>query len=341
MKKFLCLLLFPLLALAAETPEQQFIRQVIDVMTPIHAQWVSENEKFYKEAQTFCSKGTTPEMLRQQWRATQQSWSALNAFAIGPLTENGYLNTQVQYWPDKKNLVEFQMRDALEQHKEAINVAQLSVALRGLSASEFILFDMSVNLNKMQDRQRYCPLLLSIADYQQNLSHQVQEEWRQYVPTMTIPNRRFATSHDVLAEWLRVQVSAMEIQHKRIALPLGNVSQGKSVPQPYLAEYWRSGQSLASVRTSIRIHHQVWDKGWRHLVQAQDKALADRIDFSFNSLEQQTNMLPAVPELLKTDAGKKSLRDLYTALDELRSYYESAVAKTLNIQIGFNANDGD
>jgi len=337
------LLFFPLLAYGTEMPEQQAIQQMITIMTPVHSDWLQESEKFAVAANSFCTTGKNLKTLREQWRTVQLDWSALNAYAIGPLTENGYLSNQVEYWPDKKNLVAFQIQEALRQeYPDKLDVAKLSVALRGLSASEFILFDETVKLEKKEQREHYCPLLLSIAQYQVKLSRQVQQEWQQYLPTMAVPNTKYQSHHEVLTDWLRVQVSTLEMQHKKLALPLGNPVQGKNTPQPYLAEFWRSGQSLESIRVALDLQQQLWQQGWRPLLAPRDLELANNIDALFIKIQQQQKALTRpLPKLLNSEAGMKSLQELYASLDALRKLYEVSVAKALAIQIGFNAHDGD
>ena len=346
--RILILLLMPVLAFAAPSPEEQAINQMLAVMTPIHEQWVQETTTLAEQTDVFCSKGKKLDALREQWRLTQLSWNALSTFSIGPLTENGYLYSQVQYWPDKKNLVQFQMRDTLRrQMLEQLDVTQLSVAMRGLSASEFILFDAEVKLEQAAERKRYCPLLLSNARYQQKLAQQVRQEWQEYQPALQVPTQRYANNHEVLTDWLRVNVAALEMLHKKIALPLGGLAgntktQGKAAAQPYQAEFWRSGQSIASLRGALNVQQQIWQQGWKPLVQAQDAVLAKKIDEKFVQIQQSLQSIKSpMPKLLADKQQLAVLLNVYQQLADLRSLYDAQVAKVLGIQIGFNANDGD
>jgi predicted lipoprotein len=46
-------------------------------------------------------------------------------------------------------------------------------------------------------------------------------------------------------------------------------------------------------------------------------------------------------ELVQAPSHRDTLAALYTALDQLENRQQIELARALNIQIGFNANDGD
>jgi predicted lipoprotein len=340
MSRIIWVLVFPVFAWGAETPEQQFIRYVSDnVLTPAYQNWAKQSQQLSVAAQSFCSDGKNLKSLRQNWRLTQQGWSAVSALLAGPVVANSY-SAQIQYWPDKKNLVAFQVENYIKQQTGAETLSRASVALRGLNASEYILFDTAVKLENKDVRKYYCPLLLANTAYQQNFAAHIETEWQDYVTQLrSFPSRRFADKQAVLAELLGAQVAALELQHKKLSVVLG-----AEIPQPYQAEFWRSAQSLASLRAVLVIEQKLWqDAGWKSLVVDRDEDLALSIDQTYVATFDALDKLPAknLQTLLATPEGIKAMRNIQAQLDVLQMMYGKFLAKTLGVQIGFNANDGD
>ncbi|MFT8162359.1 imelysin family protein, partial [Salmonella enterica] len=84
-----------------------------------------------------------------------------------------------QFWPDKKNLVARQVT-ALLGAKPNLTQADLdgaSVVVQGLSAYEYVLFDKTIDLGDSATKARYCPLLTSIGEHQQQLAAGVLQQW--------------------------------------------------------------------------------------------------------------------------------------------------------------------
>ena len=49
----------------------------------------------------------------------------------------------------------------------------------------------------------------------------------------------------------------------------------------------------------------------------------------------------AMGDRVADDAGKQTLNQIYDSLNVVHRLHEGELAKALNIQLGFNANDGD
>ena len=99
--------------------------------------------------------------------------------AFGPLAE-GNRAWQIQFWPDKKNLVARQV-EALLNSKPGLTAADLdnaSVVVQGLTAYEYLLFDPALDLNNSEQKARYCPLLVAIGEHQQSLAADILASWQ-------------------------------------------------------------------------------------------------------------------------------------------------------------------
>lgn len=70
--------------------------------------------------------------------------------------------------------------------------------------------------------------------------------------------------------------------------------------------------------------------------------MAQKIDDAYASaLKLLADNQKTLGELLADDAGQQSLNQIYEALNVVHRLHEGELAKALNIQLGFNANDGD
>lgn len=122
--------------------------------------------------------------------------------------------------------------------------------------------------------------------------------------------------------------------------------QSKGIPQPLQAEAWRSHSSLKSLEASLKAAEAVWvgvdNQGLRGLLSSDQKALADKIDVAYAaSLKLLADNQKTLGELLADDAGQQTLNQIYDSLNVVHRLHEGELAKALNIQLGFNANDGD
>ena len=336
-------LLLPLMSLALltacapPTPEQNAITALYNTMTPRYAQWRDTSAAFATTTANFCADKADLGDVRTRWRHSTLAWNAIQAFPVGPITDKGY-TSQVTYWPDPKNLVAFQVEARLKNSAPPA-LASSSVALRGLSAAEYILFDRAHDISQPDVKNHYCPMLTEISAYQASFALTLEQEWQQFSKqTQQFPNERFANEHEALTEFLRTQVTALDSAGKRLAEPFKN---GQA--QIYQLEYWRSGLSQASLYSMAQTHEALWRQGWRVLALPKDSNLATQIDQTYAALLDNLSRIPLQPlsvTITKAEglAWVRSRQSEWLSLDKL---YGSALAKTLGVQIGFNANDGD
>jgi len=339
--RHILLILFSFAALTAcapPTPEQNAINAMVNTMTPHYAQWREVSAAFSETSDNFCNDKKTLAEVRNSWQQAMLAATGIQAFPVGPVNDNGYA-TQMTYWPDPKNLVAFQIEARLKSNTSPSALADSSVALRGLTAAEYILFDKGHDLTQPEMRQRYCPLLTAIGAYQLTFSARVEKEWQQFARlTKNFPNERYANEQEVITEFFRVQVTLLDSIGKRLQEPLksGRV-------QIYQLEYWRSGQTKAGLHAAIKTDEALWQNGWRTLAAAQDEDLVTSIDQTYTSL--LNNILPVSLQPLSvsitTAEGLAWVRNRQSELHILDILYGRELAKILGVQLGFNANDGD
>ncbi|MCW2291163.1 putative lipoprotein [Pseudomonas sp. BIGb0408] len=319
------------------------------VLLPAHITWKEADSSLASSARSFCAGNEDLPAARQAFLTAQSAWASLQPLAVGPLAE-GNRAWQVQFWPDKKNLVARQVQ-ALVNGKPQLNAADLekaSVVVQGLTAYEYLIFDAEIDLQNAEQKARYCPLLVAIGEHQQALADTVLTQWQDQAGALsqykTFPNERYAEAGEAISDLLRTQVSAIDGLKKKLGAPLGR--QSKGVPQPYQAEAWRSQASLANLGAALSGAEQLWrgakDDGIQALLGSDQDALKQRIDAAYADTRQQlAGLQRPLGELLADEAGRQSLNAFYDSLNVLHRLHEGELARALGIQLGFNAHDGD
>jgi predicted lipoprotein len=319
------------------------------VILPTYSRWVDADRQLAVSALAFCQGKSDLDTARADFLHAQKAWAELQPLLIGPLAE-GNRSWQIQFWPDKKNLVGRQVEQLVTAQPQisADALAKSSVVVQGLSAYEYILFDAEIDMASADQKARYCPLLVAIGERQRTLAQDILDGWNStdgmLAQLSKFPNQRYADSHEAIAELLRVQVTALDSLKKKLGTPLGR--QTKGVPQPFQAEAWRSKASLSSLQAGLASAETVWsgvdNKGLRGLLPAEQKPLADKIDAAYAESQKLLAALkPPLVELLATEQGRQQLNAFYDSLNRVHRLHEGELAKALGIQLGFNANDGD
>ena len=319
------------------------------VLVPSYSAWADADKALSQSATAFCEGHQSLTDAKDHFLHAQQRWAALQPILIGPLAE-GNRAWQVQFWPDKKDLVARQVETLLKRNTNVTeaDLAKASVAVKGLSAYEYILFDERINLEEAAQKTRYCALLTAIGGYQASLSQEVLNDWQKadgmQKRLTDFPNAQYADANEALADLVRTQVNALDGLKKKLGAPMGK--QTKGVPQPYQADAWRSQSSLKNLEQALLSAQKVWrgeqGQGLRALVPASQEKAITTLDQAFaETLGLLSAQQQSITMLLKTDEGKAALNELYDSLNRLHRAHENELASALGITLGFNAHDGD
>ncbi|QKZ06644.1 imelysin family protein [Pseudomonas eucalypticola] len=341
------------LVLGACTPQDQQAATSAaiaeQVILPSYNRWADADRQLAVSALAYCQGSASLDTARADFLHAQRAWAQLQPLLIGPLAE-GNRTWQVQFWPDKKNLVGRQV-DQLVNASTPVDASQLasaSVVVQGLSAYEYILFDARLDLADAGQKARYCPLLIAIGEHQKTLAESILAQWNSPQGMLWelshFPNPRYADGHEAIADLLRTQVTALDTLKKKLGTPLGR--QSKGIAQPLQAEAWRSQASLANLAASLDAAQAVWQgvdgQGLRRLLGKEQKGLAERLDAAYVAAQTLLAQHPRpLAELLADPQGRQQLETLYDRLNTLHRLHEGELAKALGIALGFNANDGD
>lgn len=209
------------------------------VILPTYSRWVEADRNLAASALAYCEGKESLDKARADFLEAQKAWAELQPLLVGPLAE-GNRAWQVQFWPDKKNLVGRQVEQLVngDNPVDAQSLNKASVVVRGLSAYEYILFDSKPDIASDEQKARYCPLLVAIGEHQKALAEEILKGWNStdgMLSQMTkFPNQRYADSHEAIADLLRSQVTALDTLKKKLGAPMGR--QSKGIAQPLQAE---------------------------------------------------------------------------------------------------------
>ncbi len=198
---------------------------------------VDASERLEASADRFCEQPDTSHRRRltQDWLEAYQAWQAVRFVDFGPIEQQSRA-WQLQFWPDRKNLVGRKMQAwlAADQPPSAEQIADGSVAAQGFPALEYLLFD-----DAMQDDEA-----LTTRRLRPDAGHrQPPGGWHQRpTPRLATFRRPLSAHRQLYRRHPARRLLALEtLEDKRLGSPMGLTG---GAPNGYLAEAWRSGRSI-------------------------------------------------------------------------------------------------
>lgn len=271
------------------------------------------------------------------WRAAYAAWQAVRYVDFGPIEQNSR-SWQLQFWPDAKNLIARKADYWLGKDSPVTpeQVESDSVALQGFPAMEYLLFDeQPAKRGHALPEAQACSLAIAITGHIQTTAQSLSDDWKAFAP-------HYVENDQYTATTVKAALNGVEIiQDKRLAAPMG--LRGNGSRNGYLADAWRSGESLSTIEASIRGLQTSFLPGAVTLLKQNDQSkLAARLSRQFERTLKEFDTLPsALAPSLKTDDGYRQLQGLFIEVSQLDQIIGNNVAPALGITRGFNSSDGD
>lgn len=329
------ILLMTAMSAHAASPRDLWYQAIADGYTRL----ATSTKVLSRSIDSYCSQSQKkPEKLKAvkgNWLSAFKAWQAVRFVDFGPIKKNSR-NWQLQFWPDKKNLigrkVDYWLGADAEITTETIN--QDGVALQGFPAMEYVLFDKSED----QLSPRQCQLLAKISAHTEGVALSLETEWRDFGSFYKDQDRYQDTTV------IGMMNALDKMADKRLADPMGlRNNKGQKNPNPYLADAWRSGQSVAAIQASLKGIRDYFLPGLKQTLSDKDqqglyKRFASQLDATIASF----NHLPAAMKpLLEDESGYKRLKSAYVEVTKLKHMALGPLARELSVVRGFNASDGD
>lgn len=348
-------------------PEAQLATTTIAVVKPLYDDFSTSLTQLSEHTESFCQKPSDKRLseVKTSWRKAMGRWQAAAVVNFGPVTV-GSVAWKFQFWPDRKNLIRKKIEVALdasskgEKEWSAANIAKASVVGRGLGAVEYLVFDPEV-ASRIGEPVRCQYLLAVVGDMQRN-AKRLSKGWQEGDKRYPVELEELATIADGDAE-AYFQVSGLlvnslyaylETSLRKLRMPYGKAD-GES-GNAYLAESWRSQNSLNNLRASILSAHQLYLGGGSveenyglddrlSGIGPEGLEIAKSVRLAFTDVQailssdvlSNTTLVKAV----NTPEGRKSVGELIDAMTRLKNLFVGKVPNELGIPLGFNSNDGD
>lgn len=329
----------------AQTPAQDFINSSTDnLIIPALKTAASDALTLQQQSQEFCKKPDTANLteLQQKWKKAMHSWSALGLFRFGPMIDNN-IDLKIHYLPIRKT----QIKANVLTLPEVSN--QLPVSARGLASLEYLVFDPERTISEITSifdhSQNQCRYLEMLTDQLHLDLQHLLKAWRHKFAPMFKGADQGITTHEALSQIITSTIRYFEYSIKnRLSRPAGI---HQSNPQPYKVESWRSGESINNLLAGINSFEALLaantadNTGLASLLsQKGQAALAE-------TLRQQTTKLKASLMAIEPSlfvAVTQSIQPIESVIhnyQQLTEDIKTDVATLLDIQIGFNDDDGD
>lgn len=294
------------------------------------------SERLEASAARFCQG--PDEALRQRleddWLSAYQAWQAVRFIQVGPVEQNSR-GWQLQFWPDRKNLVGRKVNGWLKapDAPDAEAIAGDSVAIQGFPALEYLLYDDAMDQQALGEPNA-CALMQAITTHLADTTSALHRDWQAF-------GEHYLATADYTETTLASAIQALEqLEDKRLGEPMGL----KGAPaNGYLAEAWRSGQTVRLVESSLEglrtgflpgLTAQLREAGALPLAEA----FRDQLDKTLaQASEQPSGLVPALDD----EAAFRGLQSLYLDISQLRHLLGNEIAAELGLVRGFNSSDGD
>tara|TARA_R110001606_G_scaffold399262_1_gene582914 strand:- start:55739 stop:56806 length:1068 start_codon:yes stop_codon:yes gene_type:complete len=304
-----------------------------------YAAFANSSEMLQQRARTYCQAPGehNVETVRDAWLNAFLDWQQVRFVDFGPIEQDN-IAWQLQFWPDSKNLIARKTDNWLmgAQPIDAPSIAADSVAAKGFPALEYLLFDpLVVKAGNALPGPRACDFLQGVSAQIHINANRLQRDWTSF-------ESHFMSQTEYAHTTVSAAMHSLEIlRNKRLAAPMG--LGGKTRRNPYIADAWRSGESLATMEATLGGLKAYFLPGLVSLLdERQLSPLGDQFSENLNAALQRLDSMPSgLMPLLADDDGYRQLQLLYIDIDRLTTLLNGTIASELGIIKGFNSSDGD
>ncbi|WP_412104768.1 imelysin family protein [Vibrio caribbeanicus] len=291
-----------------------------------------ESKKLTMDMQSYCDGEISRIALQGSWFRVMSKWMAIQGQGRGPEAALAQ-SWNIQLWPDKKNTTGRKMRAIFSSSKSwsQEEIANQSVAVQGVGAIEWLLFDQSSPLTR---EDKTCKTAVAITENLAINAQEIGEAW-EINPWSDLDEQQW------YSEYISVLSNQLSYSLKKMTLPLAKFGH----PRPYFSESWRSQASLQNLKSNILAMQRLYLAGGNGLDKVlRDKGnayLADRIVRQFEFMIDTWPSEESLFELVQSKSGYQNVYSQFNKLEHLQYLIHEEVAVELGVIIGFNSTDGD
>jgi len=340
------------------TIEDEFGSYLTDLannhIMPGYQDFNQQSIAFNQAAQSFCSltnaTDTDLETLKAAWLSNNHSWQNIQWLKVGPVVDMLF---RIQLWPDSNSAIDRAIATHLLEPDTitAELIAAKNVGGQGLPAAESLLYpiDSDDDLLSSDIKEKRCELITAIAQNLENMSTDINNAWQasgdNYVNTLITGTGEFSSKQDAVEELITNWLEQIEkVKDEKILTPLADEAPGLAT----LAEHSLSDQSLASIKINIASFQALYDAGTGHGFDdilndfVEQQSVATSMQEKITSAQTAISLLEgSYSDALNNEEKRLILEEVIIKLRELRDLFTAEFVQVLDLNIGFNSNDGD
>jgi predicted lipoprotein len=345
---------------ASGTLDDQFTLWLTDlsnkVILPNYQTLETKATQFSDSSKAFCqldiAKASDLTELRVAWQELNGAWQTIQWLKIGPILQYNR-NFRIQLWPDSRGYVARDIENfLLTQTTLDVNaISKSSVSGQGVPALEYLLYPATNqdSLLSASNKTKRCEVMVAISDNVTTISGEVLEAWQttggNYIAQVIGGNGEFTGVSDAVEEIVTNWLEQVErVKDEKMLEPFALTAPGS----PSMAEFYRSEQSLVSIKANVLSFQQIYSAGGGHSFEKilveflGQQTIATQMNDSITAAIEATEDLSGLyAELLSSDEGRAILENNIQKLRELRDILSIDFIQATDINIGFNSNDGD
>ncbi|MFN5995636.1 MAG: imelysin family protein [Paracoccaceae bacterium] len=264
--------------------------------------------------------------LRPAFHTAYDAWMQVNHLTLGPAEEDGH-GLAVLFWPDPKGSGWKAQRALLDAPPTAGDMAQQSVAARGLPALERLLYPAQALATDP------CPLIQMTADDMAATAATLAQGWGPFGDLMLTAgepdNTRFLKPEEATQALFTQLATGLEsLADRRIGRPLGTFDK----PRPDLAEAHASARWVRNIALSLT--------ALKDLALTLNPDSPKTLAAFDHAIALAEGLDPDIDRITDPQAWLK-LEILQQAVRTTRDTAIAELGPALGVELGFNSQDGD
>jgi len=300
----------------------------------------------------WCGSGGQSDVkgVQQAFAGAAQAWAGVEFLRFGPLVQ-GNRYEKLAFWPDTRGVMQRQVRALLAAADPAAiapgALASRSVAMQGLPALEYVLYDTPglVKSEPGKDTDYACRYAVAVATNVASVSGELQQAWSaegEFGRQFTAPgadNDLYRTQQEVAAEAIKALSTGLQFARDVKLLPaLGDSMQAARSSR---AAFWRSDSTVPMLVANVNGMRAFYEAGGYRYPAGEDwigPALSGELDRAAQALGRVTQPWP---QAVADEAEWQRLALAGMILKNAKDIVDQNFAPALGVTIGFNALDGD
>ena len=340
---------------SADYDASPIIESVIkEAIRPGFAAFKQTAKAMHESAEDLCTAPSEEALATAQsnFGDLVEKWARVEMIRLGPLASENRLE-RILFWPDRRGRGLKQVQDVIRTNDETAlttgSLAKKSVAVQGMLALEFTLFGSGFEVLNSQEGASRCGYAKAITGNLDNLAGEAFEAWSAAEsssisslwlnPSETNP--LFRDPREQMSALFKIVGEGLEITRVQRLNPF--LQDGIETSRPKSAIFWRSNNSIASMRSNIGGLEAIMRAArLDRLTSGDDSRVVGSLYFEFGNASNALGGLDMSPaQIAQSQESYSLLNYAGIVIDSLIFILSQQLAAIFNLSAGFSSLDGD